>query len=46
MAVVQSAAVLTDADCSDIASTCPTTDCCGTGIKDEAVAANSATVDV
>ena len=46
VAAVQSAAVLTDADCSDITSVCPTTDCCGTGVKDTAVAVNGATVDI
>ena len=46
VALVQSAAVLTDADCSDISSTCPTDNCCGTGVKDTSVAVNGATVDV
>ena len=32
---VQSAAVITTGDCSDLYATCPITDCCGTGTSNQ-----------
>ena len=38
--------VLTGADCSSLTSICPTTDCCGTGVKDTSKTPNTATDNI